>query len=183
MSDRFGDWIQTFTGLRVYPLDARPEEIDIRDIAHSLSLTCRFNGHTRVGYSVAQHAVHVSRLVSPGCAKWALHHDDAEAYLSDVPRPVKRFMPEYKRIEASLLQVIGERFGLPWPMPTQVSWGDCKALATEKRDLLANPCLKWDGDLPEPDPEVIVPLTGPEAERLFLARFNELFPERAVQLS
>ena len=63
------DWIQTYSGKKFYPLDPRPEDIDIRDIAHALSLNCRFNGHCRCFYSVAEHSVGVSSSQSPDARK------------------------------------------------------------------------------------------------------------------
>ncbi|MFG0247924.1 MAG: phosphohydrolase, partial [Phycisphaeraceae bacterium JB051] len=78
-------WIQTYTGKAFYPLREDPGIIDIRDIAHALSLQCRFNGHCSDFYSVAQHSVHVSEVVPQAFALWGLLHDAAEAYMSDLP--------------------------------------------------------------------------------------------------
>ena len=82
---RNGSWLQTYTGIQFWPLDPRPEEIDIQDIAHALSLLCRFNGHCQRFYSVAEHSVHVSTILAPEFGLWGLLHDAAEAYLSDIP--------------------------------------------------------------------------------------------------
>lgn len=68
--DRRGDWIQTFTGRRFWPLDPRPEDVCIEDIAHALSLKCRFGGHCTRFYSVAEHSVHVSNYVPAEFALW-----------------------------------------------------------------------------------------------------------------
>lgn len=85
--------MHTSTGRQVDPLDLRPEDVCVEDIAHHLSQTCRFNGAPPIFYSVAEHAVHVAGLVEyhagPVAALFALHHDDAEAYLGDQIRPVK----------------------------------------------------------------------------------------------
>ncbi|MFM2054827.1 MAG: putative protein yfdR, partial [Pseudomonadota bacterium] len=92
---RVGDWMTTNSGKRVYPLDPDPADFDLGDIAISLSNLCRFAGHTRIFHSVASHALLVSQLVAPlhpGLALAALHHDDAEAFISDIPRPVKRHL-------------------------------------------------------------------------------------------
>lgn len=93
-------WVQVFTGRRVYPLSPDPESVTLEDVAHSLSLVCRFQGHCSLFYSVAEHSVHVARL----CWRWGeglenperarlallgLLHDAGEAYLADVSRPVK----------------------------------------------------------------------------------------------
>ena len=82
-------WIETYTGKKIYPLSLSQESICIDDIAHALSQTCRFGGHTREFYSVAQHACLVAMLVPNEFKLAALHHDDTEAYLGDVVSPVK----------------------------------------------------------------------------------------------
>lgn len=88
-------WIRTFTGKRFYPLKPTIEDIDILDIAHALSNQCRFSGHSKWHYSVGQHSVYVSQVVrslggSPTDIMWGLLHDASEAYLVDLPTPVKR---------------------------------------------------------------------------------------------
>jgi hypothetical protein len=95
---RKGDWIQTFTGKQFWPLDPRPDEVYIEDIAHALGNICRFNGHCLRFYSVAEHCFHVSHKVVPGLALMGLLHDAAEAYVCDVVRPVKPYLKEYKKI-------------------------------------------------------------------------------------
>ena len=79
----------TYTGKEFYPLDPNPADIDIKDIAHALSNCCRFAGHIKSFYSVAQHSVIVSELCEPENALAGLLHDASEAYLSDIARPVK----------------------------------------------------------------------------------------------
>ena len=111
------DWIQTYTGRRFHPLAPRADELDLVDIAHALSLNCRFNGHCRCFYSVAEHCVRVADILPPELALWGLLHDAAEAYLADVPRPAKQQMPQFVAAEDRLLRVIVEHFGLSWPMP------------------------------------------------------------------
>lgn len=90
--ERKGDWMQTYTGRKFWPLNPRAEEVYIEDIAHSLALSCRFNGHCKVFYSIAQHSVLVSQIVKPTQQLIALLHDSAEAYLGDIIRPIKRFL-------------------------------------------------------------------------------------------
>lgn len=97
MNERKGDWIQTYTGRQFWPLDPKPEEVCIEDIAHALSQQCRYAGHTIRFYSVAQHSVEIALRVPRAAALWGLLHDAAEAYLVDLPRPVKYLMPAYKR--------------------------------------------------------------------------------------
>jgi hypothetical protein len=167
-------WIQTFTGKQFWPLTPRVEDVDVRDIAHSLSLQCRFNGHCRLFYSVAEHSVRVSRAVSTGMAPWGLLHDAAEAYLTDLPRPVKARLTEFQGLEERLLEVIARAFGLPWPMPAAVQEADDVLLATEARDLMAPPPCSWELSA-EPLLERIVPVSAERAEELFLARYRELW--------
>ena len=115
MADRKGDWMQTYTGRQFWPLDPRPEEVVIEDIARALSMQCRFAGHCAKFYSVADHSVRVSMLADENStlALAGLLHDAAEAYVVDVPRPLKRFLPGYKEIEREVARAIEKRFGLP----------------------------------------------------------------------
>jgi len=173
-------WLQTFTSRRVFPYDPSVEEIAVEDIAHALSLTNRFAGHTRLGYSVAQH----SYLVAEHCPLLyrllGLLHDAAEAYIGDLPAPIKNdsSMGNYRLLEAHLLSVIYKAFGVDASghiargMPPDVAFADARMLATEARDLLGPPPEPWLW-LPEPYPEVIVPVSAAEAEREFLRHFVE----------
>jgi len=111
------DYILTYSKIKFFPLEPIKEDIKIEDIAHSLSLMTRANGHCKHFYSVAQHSVHCyreakhreySERVQLGC----LLHDASESYISDLTRPVKRNMPEYFAIEEKLQSVIYDRFGL-----------------------------------------------------------------------
>src|ERR1017187_10636100 len=77
--------ITTFSGIHFWPLLPNPADIRIEDIAHALSNQCRFAGHAREFYSVAEHSVRVSQLCPPEDALWGLLHDASEAYLTDVP--------------------------------------------------------------------------------------------------
>lgn len=170
-------WIQTYTGRQFWPLQPQVEHVDIHDIAHSLALQCRFNGHCRGFYSVAQHSVLVSQVVPPQDALWGLLHDAAEAYISDLPRPLKRTAPEFRAAEERLLAVIMAAFGLPAAMPAAVAWADDALLATEMRDLMRPPPASW-GLAAEPLALVVEPVAPDLAEALFLARFAQLTAPR-----
>ncbi len=171
---RNGSWIQTYTGIQFWPLDPRPDEIEIRDIAHALSLLCRFNGHCRRFYSVAEHCVHVSGIVAPETGLWGLLHDAAEAYLSDIPQPVKQHLDRFHHAEEKMLVAVAEKFGLPADIPAEVGRADRIMLATEKLALMGQEPAPWYG-LPAPLEASKVVCHGPEeAERVFLARFEEL---------
>ncbi len=172
---RLGDWIQTYSGQVFYPLDPRPEEIHIIDIARSLSFQCRFSGHTRYFYSVAEHSVRVS-LACPTDKAWALLHDASEAYLVDLPRPLKRFSELgrlYMEAEVRVMQAVCRRFGLPIEQPAIIEKIDRVLLITEKRDLMTMEPKPWE-DTEIPLPAKITPWTSYQAETAFLARFKEL---------
>ena len=106
-------WIVTFTGRKVCPLAMRVEDICLEDIAHALSMKCRYTGHVRHFYSVAQHSTMMSILDLPGPKDWRLLHDAAEAYLPDIASPIKRFFPIMVDAEHHIERCIAERFGLP----------------------------------------------------------------------
>jgi len=167
------DWIQTFTGARFRPLAPDPADIEIRDIAHALSLQCRFNGQCAAFYSVAEHSVRVARSLPDELALWGLLHDAAEAYLGDMPRPVKAQMPSFEEAEDRLLRLIVESFGLSWPMPPEVDHADLVMLATEARDVFGVSPESW-GLRFDPLPETIHPMRAAEAERRFLDAYEKL---------
>jgi hypothetical protein len=173
---RKGDWIQTFTGKQFWPLDARPEEVCIEDIAHALSNLCRFGGHCREFYSVAQHSVLVARHSVKYNAVQCLLHDATEAYLVDVPRPIKKSLVTYQEIEAALADVIGKRFGVCLkPLYVLTHLADECALRTEQRDLMAKPPRPWaENSWVETWPEKITPWSPKKAERVFLAAAKKL---------
>lgn len=141
---RRGDWMCTYTGRQFWPMDPRPDEIDIVDIAHALSNLCRFGGHCKGFYSVAQHSVYVSRHVPAEDRMWGLLHDAPEAYLVDLPRPIKNqdVMVPYRLAEAVLMSSIVDRFGLGG-MPESVREADEIMLATEARDLMDTAAHRW----------------------------------------
>lgn len=173
MEPRGGDWIQTYTGRQFWPCDPRVDDVDVLDIAHALSNQCRFGGHSRMFYSVAEHCVRVSYVCDLGDALVGLLHDAAEAYIIDVPRPLKRNLLGYKEIEAAIWVVIAEKFGVMRAIPASVSRADEILLATEARDLMTRPPNAW-APMPNPLPQRIEPWTSALAKTEFLARFREL---------
>lgn len=131
--------ILTSTGKWFDVLKPDPSQIDLQDIASALSKLCRFGGHCRKFYSVAEHSILTSEMMlqckssDPLLIRWALLHDASEAYVVDIPRPAKRHLSEYIKIEDSIQRAIAERFGLPWPMPHEVHEVDNAVLALELR--------------------------------------------------
>lgn len=108
-------YITTVTGKHFYPLNPNPQDIDIEDIAHALSLICRANGHFKHFYSVAQHCISCAGEAIARGYTWevilgCLLHDASEAYLCDVTRPVKKQLPQYLQAEEKLQDVIWKHF-------------------------------------------------------------------------
>ncbi len=170
------DWIQTFTGKQFWPLEPRPEDVCIEDIAHALSMLCRYGGHCEHFYSVAQHSVLVSYACDPADALYGLLHDASEAYLIDLPRPIKRSvgMEAYGFAEVKLLKVILNRFGLYLPEPPSVKRADNALLRTEQRDLMKPAPAAWQDNREGALERRIYPWMPKDAERAFLLRFEEL---------
>lgn len=159
--------IQTYTGLQFDVANPQPEMVCIEDIAHALSCIPRFGGHTLRFYSVAQHSVHVSRLVPEHQAKIGLLHDAAEAYMLDMMTPIKSQLPDYQALYNRVEDAVFRRFGIVALTPA-VKRADLVALATEKRDLM-RPTDWWSVDC-EPDLKRIEPMDPEEAEDEFLTR-------------
>ena len=173
-----GDWMQTYSGGRFYPLHPRPEDIEPQDIAHALSLLCRFGGHIDRFYSVGEHCVLMSEAVSPKFALIALLHDATEAYVVDVPSPLKRALPDYRAIEASVWLAIVERFGLDPVEPPEVKEADNRILLTERNRLMSKAGGDWDIDgIFEPLPVLIEGWTPEQAERRYLERLSQLWED------
>lgn len=170
---RKGDYTSLWSGTQFWPLDPRVEDIHLEDIARALSMQCRWGGHVKCFYSVAQHCVSVSEHCGLFPA-YGLLHDAAEAYLVDVPTPIKKHLAGYYEIEARLLDVIGERFGIGdlSKLPDEVHAQDARALATEHRDLRTATSY-WQPPA-EPWSERIVAVGPATAEHLFLHRARML---------
>lgn len=109
------DYITTYGGTHFMPMEPEAADVHITDIAHALSLLCRGNGHVKHFFSVGQHCVNCaleamargySRRVCLAC----LLHDAGEAYLSDVPRPFKKTLPSYQKLEDHFLTILYEKY-------------------------------------------------------------------------
>lgn len=147
-------------------------QICIEDIAHALSHICRFTGHSKKHYSVAQHCVHTSYLVPPEHALAALLHDAPEAYINDIAKPLKMLLPDYQVIEDHVENAVFDAFSLPLPLPACVKHADLRMLIAEQKDIMGCAGLPW-ADV-EPLDFVIAPLLSVEAKSLFLQRYGEL---------
>ncbi len=172
MNGRAGDWMQTFSGRQFWPLDPRPDEVFIEDIAHALSLQCRYGGHCLRFYSVAEHCVHLARYVQREHGLWALLHDASEAYIVDVPRPLKRFLAGYRDAEEAVMAAVCDRFGLPREMPKEVHEADGRIIQDERVNLSI--CVaEWENSAPPLGIEIAC--WSPErAKGEFLVAFEDL---------
>jgi hypothetical protein len=138
------DFMHTYSGKLFRYLSPDPEDIDIIDIAHSLSQLNRFVGQTLKPYSVAQHSVLVSQICPPEYALYGLLHDASEAYANDICRVLKLSpgMGIYKWYEKRIMDTVCKKFGLPKEEPNEVRKADNILLLTEKRDLFVRDC-RW----------------------------------------
>ena len=186
-------WMQTATGRQFFHEKATAEDICIEDIAHALSHLCRFGGHCRDFYSVAEHSVRVAEAIEDeGGSRIevaaGLMHDAAEAYVGDMVWPLKQAMPDFRAVEERIERAIADKFGLPHPLPEIVKKFDLVLLATEKRDLMQ--CVggghiarelsearsrlgRWASDAYEPLPRPIDRTLSPHpARRRFMLAFE-----------
>lgn len=163
-----GDWMQTFTGRAFYPLDPAVPDIDPMDIAHSLAMQCRYNGHVRRFYSVAEHCVLMSDWVLANLghiddlgddvrrlALWALLHDAPEAYVGDMVRPLKVNMPDFCDADDRVMLAVAARFGLKGKardlgdgtdgltLPASIKLVDMRILLDERAALMSTPPRDW----------------------------------------
>lgn len=171
-------WICTHTGGRFDIFDPKPEAVRIEDIAHALAMNCRYNGHTDHFFSVAEHCIVASMFCDPEFALEVLLHDAAEAYLSDIPKPIKMRWPEFSAHEDVVLRVIFEGLGVTWPdldVHAHIKYVDLRMLATEKPQVL--PRAQDDWDILEgvyPYPHTFAFLEPRHAAGAFLNHFNKL---------
>lgn len=150
MVPRHGDWMQTHSGRAYYPHDPRPEDIYIDDLAHHLSMLCRFTGAVSRFYSVAEHCIHVSKIVPAEHSLVGLLHDAPEAYLNDLNRPLKVGLPGYKRIEEINWLAMCEKFDLPLVMDPCIKEADELVYFIEQRALMPmNERIKTPPNLPD----------------------------------
>lgn len=145
-------WIETRSGIKVDVQDPKPEQFDIKDIAYALSNTCRFNGHSAGFYSVAEHSVAVALRLPTHLRLAGLLHDATEAYLGDIPSPIKQFLPDYKAIEARFETALAEKFAtvehsvIPRCTAEEyklVKQADIDALYTEAHFLIESQGKDW----------------------------------------
>jgi hypothetical protein len=195
---RTTDWIMTASGRKFWPLEPRVEDVLIEDIAHHLSNLCRFTGAARHFYSVAQHSVLVSRYLEAAVARrmaeqgaapedaprrlaiaglYGLGHDGSEAFLIDVPRPLKKSpaFEGYRAAERELQSVVYRAMGLcPDQEPAELKLVDRRMLRTEQRDLMP-PAAEDEGrEDVIPYAETVWPWSPVTAHLIFMNHFKAL---------
>ena len=166
-------WIATYSGQRIDVNLFDPDTIKINDIAHALSHICRFSGHTSQLYTVAQHSVMVSKWCSVDNGLWGLLHDASEAYLMDIPSPIKRLLPDYQALEYRVMRSVAEAFDLEWPPPEEVHRVDRMICAVEVRDVMPWRSRRAD-DCPASEIAIHSVWPPEEAKELFLGTYEVL---------
>lgn len=173
------DYISTYSGGVLHFKDPQPEEILLEDIAHNLSMICRYNGSVTAHYSVAQHSIAVAAAVmkvtgDPKQALAGLSHDMCEAYLCDIPRPIKPHLRGYKGMENRLTKAINKKFNIP--RAKDIVWDiDNRIVANEAR-LRFKVVPEWvvDFDPVDIDDSFFEEVSPSEAEKSFLGVYEQL---------
>ena len=183
-----GEFMETFTGRKFYPFDPKPEDVDMRDIAHHLAMICRYGGATKFHYSVAQHSVLVAQNVSKKNKLRALLHDAPEYITGDMIRPIKKsgLMPGFRGLELGIEFAICNRFCLPHPICNdEIKLVDDRILLDERAFVMRSTDNEWWTDEGAKPLGIRIEQWTPErAEKEFLAAYDEysqldIFPEGA----
>ncbi len=148
-------------------------DFDIEVIAHALSNLCRYGGHSRRFYSVAEHSVLVSTVVPSKLALCGLLHDASEAFVGDMPSPLKAMCGSYRTIENRVQAAIAEQFKLPYPFPHEIHVADKMLYKAERQQIAPVPDNVWHTDIPAADVDIAA-FSPKIAKRLFLDRYEEL---------
>lgn len=182
-------WIQTFTGLSFDFMELDKDSVNIYDITHALSNICRFTGHCKTFYSVADHSLRVSEILPDEYKLIGLLHDSPEAYINDLSRPLKHIssLGPYNDLEKRIMKTILSKFDLldlleDGDIPQKVKDADMILLATEQRDLMNQSEYNW-SDIYDIKPleKNIYPLSpNSVAETQFLMRFQQLLKQREL---
>ena len=173
-----GHFIQTISGKKVWPFSLELEDIDIGDIAHSLSMQCRFNGQITKFYSVAEHCYFASKMIDeylgPVAQLEALLHDGCEAYIGDMVMPLKRSFSEFRKLEEDITNKVWKKFNLSGDYRLFVDIVDVKMCATEAKQLIVGDLSDW--KLSETPYNFSLPCWNPAKANIeFIKRYNELY--------
>ena len=169
------EYMITFLGNEFHVFNPNENEINILDIAHSLSLQCRFNGHSSAFYSVAQHLLIGSELIIEQFKKEYFGHDFTETYTGDLISPIKRRSPEFYKMEGKIEKIISKKYELTYPMSKEVKEMDSLMLRMELSYLTKHK-NKTNEIFPISKEQFLklIDKTPAEVEKLFLARFKEV---------
>lgn len=170
-------WIQSYGGRAIDPFNLTESDVEIEDISHALANLCRFGGHSRHFYSVAQHCTIVSQIVPARLSLAGLLHDADEAYVVDLPAPLKVRFPEYRELCDKVQRVINRRFGITLTDDDRriIKDADNTALATEARDLLqGGPLGNWHEKYGMPLHTRVLPQAPTAAKAVFMMRYRLL---------
>jgi len=172
-------WIQTYSGKKFHIFDPKPEEVDIEDIAHSLSLLCRFNGHCNSFYSVAEHSIYVAQeIIDQGhpveLCMAALLHDSSETFIGDMSKPFKDHMDYYKEVEKNIQRVIEKKFNLPANIfdHKAIKDADVAVLLAEKRDLMNKEPEPWSMNATPIKTKIVPVLDSTRIKKMFLSELR-----------
>jgi uncharacterized protein len=155
-------------------LDPDNCKVTIEDVAHGLSMICRFTGHCNEFYSVAEHSWHASYHVEPAFAFDALMHDSPESVIGDMSKPLKDICPEYRAIEDNIERSFAKKFGFQVPLAPEVKEVDLVMLTTEQKYIMKNRD-DWDYTRGRKALNIKLYCWPPQvAKQMFLLRYNEL---------
>jgi len=178
-------WIETFSGKKFTFDEINEDTIDIKDIAHALSLQCRFNGHVDRLYTVGEHCIRVSRLLPVRLKMAGLLHDAAETYIGDFVSPAKNMFPGIIDLENKILKTIYIKFGvgaLNSEAKKKIDRADKIMVALEAKNFLTNTIYPWADDiLKKYDIAVygLMTMEPEETERQFLIEFYHFKTQEA----
>jgi len=136
------DCIRTNSGIYVNIRNPLLDMIDINDIAHSLASNSRWGGHLDFDkkISIAQHSVLCCQMIDADYTEeikiQALMHDSPEAYLLDMPKPIKELLPDYQLIEEKFTKIIFQKYGISYPLHPIIKSVDMKMLKIEWETLV-----------------------------------------------
>ncbi len=171
--------IATYSGIEFFSLNPRVEDVRLFDIAHALSMKCRYTGQCHIFYSVSNHSVFVSKILEATGATVmeqfiGLMHDGQEAYLPDVASPIKGHIPGYREIEDRVEECVAEAFNFECPHPKVIKVADAEAFKHEYPQIMPK-LTWWKGDPPTHKWEVLAEWMPTEGRERFLTRFRWLW--------
>lgn len=159
-------------------LNPQDHEYDIECIATALSNICRYTGHVEKFYSVAEHSVLVSHLVPSRYALEGLLHDASEAFLGDVSSPLKKLLPDYRKIEDRVQEAISSFYGLQYPFPKEIHEADKRMYWNERKTVAPGPDTLWHQEFAAARKVTASGMSPNMAKRYFLSRFKEIMNDR-----